>query len=229
MNLLPPASFTRAGRIEEAKVRLCGPARASIRTRLNSGTCVRSPSTSSATCGPRAAIGRARDRPRRRRRRAYHLSPVTWPPTPTTRRVRPSITRPPWRGSRTGSRRGSRSGNRPHRHRELPGALARRSSAPSRSTRRPRAPGTASASRSSRSTGRRRLGTRLPKRALEAEPGHALAHLNLGRLANREGRIDEALEGLEAALRSNPRLAEALLLRAQLLRRQAGPAREGRA
>lgn len=61
------------------------------------------------------------------------------------------------------------------------------------------------------------------RRALEAEPGYALAHLNLGRLAERAGRIDEALESLEAALRSNPRLAEALLLRAQLLRRKHDP------
>lgn len=60
-------------------------------------------------------------------------------------------------------------------------------------------------------------------RALEAMPGFALAHLNLAKLAEREGKTDEALENLESALRSNPRLADALLIRAQLLRRRRDP------
>ncbi|MBK6982619.1 MAG: tetratricopeptide repeat protein [Betaproteobacteria bacterium] len=61
------------------------------------------------------------------------------------------------------------------------------------------------------------------RRALEAEPGFALAHLNLARLAEREGKFDEALESLESALRADPRLVDALLLRAQLLRRKRDP------
>ncbi len=60
-------------------------------------------------------------------------------------------------------------------------------------------------------------------RALALEPGLAAAHLNLARLAEHQGRFDDALARLEDALRADPRLADALLLRAQILRRRRDP------
>jgi len=61
------------------------------------------------------------------------------------------------------------------------------------------------------------------RNALQADPRHAAAHLNLARLANREGRFEDALASLKDALAADARLPEALLLRAQILRRQRDP------
>ena len=61
------------------------------------------------------------------------------------------------------------------------------------------------------------------RHAIESAPGYALAHFNLARLAKRVGRSDEALAQLASAIAAAPRMVEALLLRAQVLRRRRDP------
>lgn len=63
-------------------------------------------------------------------------------------------------------------------------------------------------------------------RAIEAEPGYVLAHYNLARVAERSGRFEEALSRLATAIGLAPRLKEALLLRARLMRRRRDPGAE---
>jgi tetratricopeptide (TPR) repeat protein len=50
----------------------------------------------------------------------------------------------------------------------------------------------------------------LYRRVLSVEPGHFLAHNNLGLVLDQEGRTEEALEQLHLALEQRPRYAPAL-------------------